>query len=456
MRRIFTSLLVIFSFLSVAIAQQTQWTFDKLLYDFNLPQSNGYGVHGVAVDPNGNIWMALHGNLAQDTMFTANGDTINLRPIYVVDPTGKQLPFSPIEIIDMGNGVLDTLSTKSDHNGSGKGISIAQNGNILYTSYSTVYEINYQTGQGVHRFIPTTISSLTEAVQDKNGLIYVGYVLKNKGPIYILDKDFNLIGSAVDTLRYINRTLAVSANGKDLFTGSVWNGFGVVQYHSDLPGVVSYAAVDTFGNWDSVYVADKDTTYKNVKMWASCLDWGPDSNLWVGDLRDDWSSGGAETGSHWYVFDPVTKAMKYSVGKGYPADPSTGGLYSPRGAAWSADGQTMYLADYDYNVVGIWKKTAVSIERDGQVVARIFSLGQNYPNPFNPTTTIPFELNKAAHVTLNVFDIQGRLVKNLINNDMSIGKHRLTFNAGNLASGMYYYQLNIDGQQLTKQMMLVK
>ncbi|MDQ7064827.1 MAG: T9SS type A sorting domain-containing protein [candidate division KSB1 bacterium] len=433
---------------------QEVWKFSHLLFDFQKPQSNAWGIHGVAVDPDGKVWLSIHGNLHGEPVTNANGDTLGwYRPIYVLDPnTGEHVSFSPLKVLEMPDGTLDTLWTESAHNGSGKGISVDMDGNILATSWSTLYRIDYKTGKVLNRFIPDDKNSMTEAVQDGNGNIYIGYVLSKERPVYILDNDFNLIGNAIDTLGYINRTLAVSYDGKDLYTGSTWNGFGVVQYHSDLPGVIKFAPVDTFANLTNVYDPATDSTWAEVKMWASCLDWDPDSNLVVGKLRSDWSGPG---GSKYYAFNVQTKEIVWTVGKPVPHDSSDGGVYSPRGAAWTADGQTMYLADYDYNVVSVWNRVLTSVETNVPMPVT-FDLGQNYPNPFNPSTTIPFSLNRDSHVILRVYDVRGRLVATLLDRKMNAGKHAVLFDATGLPTGVYYYRLEVDGELKAKQMMFLK
>ncbi|MDZ7756289.1 T9SS type A sorting domain-containing protein [Rhodohalobacter sp.] len=87
-----------------------------------------------------------------------------------------------------------------------------------------------------------------------------------------------------------------------------------------------------------------------------------------------------------------------------------------------------------------------------------FSLDQNYPNPFNPSTVISYQLAENSTVTLEVYDMLGREVATLVNNErMSAGSHNVTFDAGNLSSGLYMYRLSTaNGQQITKKMMLVK
>lgn len=70
-----------------------------------------------------------------------------------------------------------------------------------------------------------------------------------------------------------------------------------------------------------------------------------------------------------------------------------------------------------------------------------FQLNQNYPNPFNPVTTIRFELEEPAAVTLQVFDMLGREVATIVENQLSSGSHHVSFDASGLSSGVYLYRL---------------
>ncbi len=101
-----------------------------------------------------------------------------------------------------------------------------------------------------------------------------------------------------------------------------------------------------------------------------------------------------------------------------------------------------------------------TIEADFAIPAS-FELSQNYPNPFNPTTTINFSLPMAAKVVVKVFDILGREVVTLANQDFEAGKFNLQFNAANLSSGTYFYTINAEGINgnkfhQVKKMMLIK
>jgi len=84
-------------------------------------------------------------------------------------------------------------------------------------------------------------------------------------------------------------------------------------------------------------------------------------------------------------------------------------------------------------------------------------LRQNYPNPFNPTTSIAFGIPQAGEVTLEVFDMIGRKVVTLLNSEhQRAGRHVISFNANNLASGMYIYRLQTGNKVLTKKLTLIK
>lgn len=85
------------------------------------------------------------------------------------------------------------------------------------------------------------------------------------------------------------------------------------------------------------------------------------------------------------------------------------------------------------------------------------TLYQNYPNPFNPATTIEYAIPRSAPVTLTVFDMLGRRVATLMENRvMEAGTHRISFDARDLASGIYVYRLEVGNQIETRMMQLLK
>jgi len=87
---------------------------------------------------------------------------------------------------------------------------------------------------------------------------------------------------------------------------------------------------------------------------------------------------------------------------------------------------------------------------------RKFALFGAYPNPFNPETVLSYELRVASYTTLTVFDVQGREVATLANGYRDAGVHEVTFDGLGLASGVYMYRLEADGQQAVGKMILMK
>jgi hypothetical protein len=86
-----------------------------------------------------------------------------------------------------------------------------------------------------------------------------------------------------------------------------------------------------------------------------------------------------------------------------------------------------------------------------------FALEQNYPNPFNPSTDIKFQLPIQSYVTIKVYDLLGKEIVALMNNEKKdAGYYDVKFDASNLASGLYFYKIEAGTFTDTKKMVLVK
>lgn len=109
---------------------------------------------------------------------------------------------------------------------------------------------------------------------------------------------------------------------------------------------------------------------------------------------------------------------------------------------------------------GVWKERlsdmVVGVRENKTMIPERCLLAQNYPNPFNPTTTISFDIPHRSLVSLKIYDILGREVATLASEEMAPGNYTRQWDAGNLASGIYFYRLQAGSFGETKKLVLLK
>ena len=102
------------------------------------------------------------------------------------------------------------------------------------------------------------------------------------------------------------------------------------------------------------------------------------------------------------------------------------------------------------------EKQTTGIESITKNIPQSFTLKQNYPNPFNPATTIEFDLKENSKVELTIYNALGQKIKTLVDREFSSGRHKINFNAHNLTSGIYFYELKTNNSKQIKKMELLK
>ncbi|MDP6500825.1 MAG: T9SS type A sorting domain-containing protein [Candidatus Marinimicrobia bacterium] len=174
-----------------------------------------------------------------------------------------------------------------------------------------------------------------------------------------------------------------------------------------------------------------------------------------------------------YIVSPVGKSLEkgarisIEVGDLNPAEVSIGYW---DGEAWlelntmiSHDGKRVagvgtHLGHYTLIPKGSGNPLALDEEK---VIPVEYALHQNYPNPFNPETFIHFDLPKSGHVSLMIYDILGRELVSLINQNKPVGRHKVLWNGNNsngqpAVSGIYFYRISSNGFSQTKKMILTR
>jgi hypothetical protein len=169
--------------------------------------------------------------------------------------------------------------------------------------------------------------------------------------------------------------------------------------------------------------------------WIGIYDWGTDYDWMVVYAADS------------SIVGP--NPLDWMMGSGSPVNfnvPSPGKYYIRLhcGGTYSLGGYSFKLSG---NLTGVKETT---------IVPKEFALEQNYPNPFNPDTKIKYELPAKGFVTIKVFDVLGKELVTLVNEDKNPGNYVVTFNGSGFSSGVYFYQLKSGSFIETKKFLLLK
>ncbi|MBE2217905.1 MAG: T9SS type A sorting domain-containing protein [Ignavibacteria bacterium] len=125
---------------------------------------------------------------------------------------------------------------------------------------------------------------------------------------------------------------------------------------------------------------------------------------------------------------------------------------------YETETRTIIVGGTNQDTVNFYLDTlsVIGIVNINNITPDNFELSQNYPNPFNPETKIRFALKTAAYTELKIFDMLGREVKTLVNENLKTGEYEVTFKASNLPSGAYFYRLRAADYNETKKMIIIK
>src|SRR5574338_191733 len=426
------SLFAVVFFVAMGSSFAQTWVYEGAFPNDTFTGSTG--AHGVAVDPDGKVWCEFYGNTE-----TIGPNNSPCRAIYVFNADGTPASFSPIKTVTV-NGVTDTLWN------SNRGMREDNNGNILISSFDVVYRLNYMTGEGMGK-IQTAGITMTAPAVDPMGNVFTAPVSPGN-PISMWTTDFTPIGNAVPSSVGYSRTLEVSADGNTIY----WPGYTNNQ-------ILIYSRPDEYSEF-----ALTDSMLQGFA--CESITWSRDGSLLYFSAGNRLTPANAYPGfatsysnDTWYGYDFTTNSIVDSIKWHYLDTTATGDLQErARGLAFSPDGNTAYLCTYNRSDIPSFQKftKVTSVDEQGQTIVDGYKLSQNYPNPFNPSTKISFELPVSGYTTLKVYDMLGNEVATLVQSELTTGTHSVNFNAANLASGTYVYQLNVNGTRITNKMVLLK
>jgi Domain of unknown function (DUF5060)/Secretion system C-terminal sorting domain len=220
-------------------------------------------------------------------------------------------------------------------------------------------------------------------------------------------------------------------------------------------GIVSAAGklVSTLGALSTLHPTE-GMTVTNMPQYVRAYTMKGDSDVVV-YLRDFSSDTTQVAGGS------VTLRLPGITGKNWEAvwlDPTTGDSIAESTGTSSGDTLTLSVPVFEADALLHLRIASIgtAVKTGIQGAPSVFLLAQNFPNPFNPATMINYQLPTHVFVTLKIFDVLGREVKTLVNEEQNAGTHSVAFNAANLPSGVYFYRLQAGDYSKTMKLMLLK
>src|SRR4030095_9180920 len=231
------------------------------------------------------------------------------------------------------------------------------------------------------------------------------------------------------------------------------------------PDVVMHRSTDAGQTWSAGIRVNQDTPNNGKIQFFPIIrvDEGGGLNVIYYDNRqasdstvDVYISRSTDGGNSWFDYRVSDHRFKPKSPSGSPGNMGDNiGITSGNGKlypVWMSDHSGVFQvwsAIIDYNTIGI-KQISTEVPKN-------FTLRQNYPNPFNPATKIRFAIPaNGENVSLSVFDITGKEVKMLIDQQMKPGEYEVDFDGTGLGSGVYFYILKAGSFIESKKMILVK
>jgi len=259
-------------------------------------------------------------------------------------------------------------------------------------------------------------------------------------------------------------------SGQGIAPGRFFNHNGILfEARESINNPVGYVSYDGGFTWDPITSLSMPT--------ITFLSEG--DRLWCGTIDGVWLS--TDDGASWEQRgdglrpDPYNSSIIRAAGNLVTSVKFGGsGVFrsSDEGVSWHDFGEGLTFINSIEELIiygdkilaatseGLWQRDTLDIPTSiGETESALpddFRLSQNYPNPFNASTKISFSLSKSQHVNLSVYDLLGRKMAVLADDNLNAGQYDISFDASDLASGIYFYRLDVGSQGESKAMVLIK
>ncbi|RJP59831.1 MAG: T9SS C-terminal target domain-containing protein [Ignavibacteriales bacterium] len=310
---------------------------------------------------------------------------------------------------------------------------------VVNSAKDTAFSVELFPGSGIYReyFYSLTKSNLTWFGNDEPDIDYYKIYQCITTSIEPSKQNYTLLDTTSDT--------SITITNQDIDGDCKRTYYRIIAVDDDgLESVYSESSWDWARPERPTITLSRYQGHPKLSWTASC-----DSSMQFIVERDGRNGGGDTTvtvyGSYWIdtsIDWPTThyaneKTYYYQVQKKRTNELKS--KYSNKVDAWEQGGNV---------------QTKTGSERED--IPAIFALSQNYPNPFNPTTKIKYQLPQASHVTINLYDMLGREVKEFINDMQEAGFYELNFDGSDLSSGTYIYRITAGDFVDSKKLLLIK
>ncbi len=371
----------------------------------------------------------------------------------IYDTTGRFVPRLPVSEY-MGLATDERKNKSIENNLESGAMLFASSTEEILISDSNGHQVGYINGEPINT-IPDAFPIIPDDPDREYGYPDAYYLPEGDYRIELseFERAQTRIAFETDDAVYVYERKDANTDETDML--SVGDGLDIVNSENkvknvSVTGISSVGDIERFVRIDGLQYAPNDSTSLEFDSTGTIQirNYGQSKNysllLWYSD--PDMDS---------YTQSPTT--IPLAANSTHELDPPWSGL----------EDSSMYIR-IDEDQDGIVDDsimvdiiTDIDDESGQGVLPRDYILGQNYPNPFNPSTTIDFTLPVRSHVTIDVLNILGQKVTNLLDEVRPAGTHSVTWNGrdgGNqtVAAGIYFYRLQVDDRSLTKKMLLLK
>ena len=272
--------------------------------------------------------------------------------------------------------------------------------------------------------------------------------VNNERRLYTYDESGNQLSNLWE--RWLNDqwtgnfryTFSYDANGNQLsgLTEIWWNN----QWKNELRSTFTY---ETNMNLLSlIYESWSNNQWVNSEQQLYTYDANRNQ---LSELRQNWSNNQWEDQVRFMYKYFQSNLIAEAIGEYW-----NGLSWDPFPVVWRLN--AIFHGGYKVNIS--YKLIVTDVNKDDAITIKEFSLSQNYPNPFNPSTVISYQLPVSSKVSLKIYDLLGREVATLVNEEQSAGRHNYELGIRNydLASGIYFYKLQANNFIETKKMLVIK